>query len=332
MAAGGGVSGPTVSVLIVAYESGPVLGRCLAALRAQTFRDFEVLLADNGSKDRAAHAEAAADPSLRFLDFGKNLGFAEANNRAAAAARGRWLALLNPDAFAATDWLERLVAAAARRPDVRCFTSLQLDDGAHGRLDGAGDVMTLPGVAYRGGYGRPRPDALSDGEVFAPCGAAMMVDRALFLDSGGFDPAYFCYCEDTDLGYRLRLRGERTLLVADAVVRHVGSSTLGARSAFALFHGARNRLWTFVKNTPPALLALTAPLHAAATLLLLLQATARREAATWRGVAAGLRGLPAVWRARRAVQAQRRVGSAAIARALTWSPAKALARDADVRP
>jgi hypothetical protein len=75
------------------------------ALRAQTFTDFEILLVDNASTDGAPQAAAAADPAIRFLQPGANLGFAAGNNLAAREARGRWLVLLNPDAYAGpTGW------------------------------------------------------------------------------------------------------------------------------------------------------------------------------------------------------------------------------------
>lgn len=325
------MSAPAVSVLIVSYESYATLGWCLEALRRQTRDDYEVVLADNGSTDGAARAEASADRSIVFLENRRNLGFAEANNRAAGVAKGRWLALLNPDAYPEPDWLERLLAAAERRPDVRCFASLQLDDADPERLDGAGDVMTAAGVGYRGGYRAPRSATPAEGEVFAACGAAMLIDRRLFLELGGFDPDFFCYCEDLDLGWRLQLRGEPVLFVPDAVVRHVGGASSGERSAFALWHGARNRLWTFVKNTPPLLFALTAPLHAAATLALVVAALVRLEFATVRGVAAGFGGLPRVWRARGAVQRNRSASSLQVARALLWNPFAALRRAPHVR-
>ncbi len=192
--------------------------------------------------------------------------------------------------------------------------------------------MTIAGVPYRAGYRRPRPQEIPEGEVFAPCGAAMLIDRQLFLRLGGFDARFFSYCEDMDLGYRLRLSGHGTWLAPDAVVMHVGSSTLGARSDFALFHGVRNRLWTYVKNTPPALLVLTAPLHLAATALLLAGSALKREGAAWKGFVAALRGLSAVWGDRRRLQAERKVGSGEIARALQWNPAAAITRALDVRP
>jgi N-acetylglucosaminyl-diphospho-decaprenol L-rhamnosyltransferase len=132
---------------------------------------------------------------------------------------------------------------------VRCFTSLQMVADEPGLMDGAGDVMTSAGIPFRGGYRRRRPADLAEGEVFSACGAATLIDRDLFLGLGGFDERFFCYCEDVDLGYRLRLAGETTLLLPAAVVEHVGSASTGVRSDFSIFHGSRNRIWTFIKNT-----------------------------------------------------------------------------------
>ena len=130
------------------------------------------------------------------------------------------------------------------------------------RLDGLGDVMSGAGFPFRGGYTGRDPGPVAPGEVFSACGGAMLVDRDFFLKLGGFDERLFCYCEDVDFGYRMRLIGEPTIVVPAAVVRHVGSTASGGpRSTFAVFHGTRNRLWVYVKNTPPLLLGLTLPLH-----------------------------------------------------------------------
>jgi len=324
---------PAVSVVVVVYESGPTLGECLAALGAQTFGDYELILVDNASSDRMAQTAAKADASIRLIENAENLGFAAAVNQGARAARGRWLALLNPDAFAAPDWLARLVAATQAHPQVHCFTSRQLMAEDPGRLDGLGDVMALAGYPFRGGYTHPDPGPLEPGWVFSACGGAMLVERELFLRLGGFDERLFCYCEDVDLGYRLRLIGEPTLLVPDAVVRHVGSaSTGGRRSDFAVFHGTRNRLWVFVKDTPPVLFWLTLPLHIAATLVLFARHATRGEiAAPVRGLASGIRNIAVALSARREAQATRTAGSWEIARAMTWNPLDLLLRRAFIQ-
>jgi GT2 family glycosyltransferase len=314
---------PIVSVIIVAYESGPTLERCLAGLRAQTFVDFEVLLIDNASTDGMPQAAAAMDPTIRFLQPGANLGFAAGNNLAAGLARGHWLVLLNPDAYAQPDWLEALIAGTLRHPEVRCFTSLQMVADEPGLMDGAGDVMTSAGIPFRGGYRRRLPPNLLEGEVFSACGAATMIDRALFLELGGFDERFFCYCEDVDLGYRLRLAGEATLLIPDARVEHVGSASTGVRSDFAIFHGSRNRIWTFLKNTPPLLLWLTMPLHVAVTAGLFLLHMRRGDAApVARGVRAALarQALDPILASRRELQAARKASSWDILRVMAIDP------------
>jgi len=322
-------SAPRISVIIVSYESGPTLERCLAGLAAQTFTDFEILLVDNASTDGAPQAAVAADPSIRFLEPGSNLGFAAGNNLAVKSARGRWLALLNPDAYPEPGWLKALMDGVARHPGVESFASLQTSADDPGVLDGAGDNMTSVGIPFRGGYGRRLPASLPEGEVFSACGAAMLIDRALFEDLGGFDERFFCYCEDVDLGYRLRLTGRATLLLPQARVAHVGSASTGVRSDFAIFHGSRNRVWTFLKNTPPLLLWLTTPLHVAVTAALLLLHLRRGDAGpAVRGIRAALKGadFTAVMADRRAVQARRKASSGAILRVMSIDPAAFIGR------
>lgn len=325
---------PEVSIVVLAYESGPLLADCLAALRAQTFRDFEVVLADNASSDGAPQAAAANDPSIRLIENGANLGFAAGINRAVDAARGDWVALINPDAFAEPDWLERLMRASEDHPQARCFASRQLMARDPRVLDGLGDVMALAGFPFRGGHRSADPGPAAPGEVFSACGGAMLIARDLFQALGGFDERLFCYCEDVDLGYRMRLVGEPTLVIPDAVVRHVGSASSGGpRSDFATFHGTRNRFWVFVKDTPPALFWLTLPLHLATTVLLFFRHWTRGELASpWRGFKAALDGLPAILQARRQTQATRRCGSWEIARAMAWNPMALLRRPVVIRP
>jgi len=327
-------SRPDASVIVVVYESGPTLAECLTALKGQTFAGFETILVDNASSDRTAQQAAAADPSLILIENAVNRGFAAAVNQAARVARGRWLVLLNPDAYAAPDWLEQLMAAAAAHPEVRSFTSRQLMADDPGRLDGLGDVMSLAGFPFRGGFGHGDPGATEAGWVFSGCGGAMMIGRELFLRLGGFDERLFCYCEDVDLGYRLRLVGEPTLLAPAAVVRHVGSaSTGGRRSTFAVFHGTRNRFWVFIKDTPPVLLWLTFPLHVLATIVLFIRhATAGEIVDPVRGLAAGIRGIGVALEARREAQATRTASSWDIAKAMTWNPLDLFLRRAFVQP
>src|SRR5262249_18807967 len=131
---------PAVSVLIVNYNSGQHLAAAVRGLAAQSFGDFEAIVVDNGSADdslAAAQSVAAGDDRVLFRRAKGNLGFAASNNRAAALARGVWLALLNPDAVPARDWLEQLIAATRRHPHAALFGSTQLDASDPQRLNRA---------------------------------------------------------------------------------------------------------------------------------------------------------------------------------------------------
>jgi GT2 family glycosyltransferase len=91
-------------------------------------------------------------------------------------------------------------------------------------------------------------------EIFSPCAAAAMYRRDIVLEVGGFDERFFCYFEDIDLAFRLRLLGHRCLYVPNAEVGHFGSAIAGRRSDFAVYHGHRNMVWTYLKNMPSELL------------------------------------------------------------------------------
>ena len=325
---------PAVTVCVIAYNSGPTLRTCLERLGAQSFRDFEALVIDNASPDAGDAAIAAEFPWAQLVRNAENLGFAGAGNQAARLARGRWFVLLNPDAYAEPGWLGELMAAAARQPKVSSFTSRQLAEDRPGLLDGLGDVMSIFGIPYRGGYLNRDEGHFPEGEVFSPCGAAMMIDRALFLRLGGFDEDFFCYGEDVDLGYRLQLAGEPTLLVPDAVIRHVGSASSGGRkSEFAVFHGVRNRFWVLFKNTPALLLPLVVPLHLGALTLIYLKRDNRPHIRLiLKAVAAAFAGAPKIFRTRAVVQRARRASFAQIAGAMTWNPRDLRGRRPVIRP
>lgn len=320
-------SAVTVSVLVVNHNGGTYLARCLAALAAQTVTDFEALVLDCASTDDsfAIATGHGDDPRFRFWPLGENAGFARANNLAAAAARGHWLALLNPDAFPDPGWLAALLAAAARHPEVGLFGSTQwCEDGT---LDGGGDNYHAAGIAWRGGHGLAMNPPAGDYQTFGPCAAAMMVDRRRFLELGGFDERFFCYCEDVDFAFRWRLAGGQAIQAAGAEVIHVGGASAGPASAFARYHGLRNSVWTFVKCMPLPLLWVLTPAHLALLLAMVLRATIRGHGGVaLRALRDAAAGLPALWSERKRVQARRNARTNTIAAALTWSPRALLDR------
>ena len=317
-----------VTVIVVTHDSVEHVARCLACLAEQTRPPRKILVYDNASHDgtiAAVEASAAADERLRErLDVRRleeNLGFAAANNRAIAAADTPLVALLNPDAFPDPDWLARLVAAAAAHPEAAAFGSRQMLADRPGIVDGLGDRCHVSGLVWRSGRGRPLLDAdLRDREIFSPCAAAALYRTAAVRAAGGFDESFFCYVEDVDLGFRLRLAGHTARLVPAAVVHHVGGGGSPHGSRHAAFLGHRNLVWSFVKNMPAPLFAAFLPVHVLQTILVGAVFACRGQAATFaRAKWAAIRGLPGAWQQRGSIQAARVASTTSILRSLDAS-------------
>lgn len=286
----------------------------------QTLPPHEIILVDNASSDDSLEI-VRRFPLVRLIALDENTGFAHGNNIAIklASANSEWIALLNPDAFADPEWLEQLIASAKRNPEYDFFASKLVNAGDPSLLDGAGDTYHLSGLVQRSGHGRP----ISQGsehqqEIFSPCAAAALYRRGALLELQGFDEDYFCYVEDVDLGFRLRLAGHHCLYVPQSVAYHVGSGTTGGQdSEFAMYHGHRNLVWTFVKDMPGILFWLLLPLHLALNIVSIVWFAFRgRGKVIWRAKRDALYGLPKMWQKRRGIQKARVASIGAIWRQL----------------
>lgn len=310
---------PLVSVIIVTWNSEKHLPACLDALSAQTYKDFEVVMIDNGSADQnyLGFEGKYSDLELTLKKNNENLGFAVANNIGARLARGQWLAPLNADAFPEPDWLERLLEATKTYPNA-FFTSRQLQADKPQYLDGEGDIYHVSGLAWRKNYNLPVYPLNEDQEVFSACGAAAFYPRQEFLDTGGFDENYFSYHEDVDLGFRLRLRGLNCVLIPQAIVRHVGSASTGKKSDFSIYYGHRNLVWTYFKDMPSTLFWLYLPLHIVVNFFFLIYFTLKGKGRViWRAKLDAIRGLPMILKKRREVQIQRQISISEIHRVMS---------------
>jgi len=308
-----------VSVIVVNHNGGAHVLRCLRCLAAQVPGPERIVFIDNASSDgssAAARACVAADERLSsrvvFHDAATNLGFAAANNRAVSLCATEFVALLNPDAFPAADWLGGLLAAARRHPEAAAFGSRQLLAERPDRLDGVGDAYHVSGLTWREGHGC-LPTAADDREreIFSPCAAAALYRRDAFLEVGGFDDDFFCYVEDVDLGFRLRLAGYPAWYVPDAVVwHHGGGSSAGKNDDFAVYYGHRNLVWCFVKNVPSPLFFPLLIAHLAQTILsFAFYVTRGQLRSIVRSKWHAIQGLAKTWRKRRIIQARRRASA-----------------------
>jgi GT2 family glycosyltransferase len=269
-----------------------------------------IVVVDNGSTDGSVAAIEEKFSSVTILQLRENTGFAAALNRGIAEAEHyAWIASVNPDAFPTERWIETMVAAVNKYPSVAGLGSQMIDDADRNRLDGIGDNYHVSGLAWRRNHGEPTTamDKL-DTEIFAPCAAAAFYNRQVISELGGFDESFFCYFEDVDLGFRLRLAGYQCQAVSDAVVFHIGSAITGRGSDFSIYHGHRNLVWSFFKNMPPSLLWRYLPQHFLLNIMTVVYYGIRGRLRTILSAKIdAVRGLPAILRRRAVVQRNREV-------------------------
>lgn len=303
---------PTLSVLIVSWNSREQLARTLPALLAELEEGDELIVVDNDSADGTPEAVEALAPRARLVRSGRNVGFAAACNEGATRASGELLVILNPDAAPQPGFGE-----AIRRPwlERRGWDAWQALVAARGatEINSAGNPVHFTGIVWAGGHGRPIAEAPAAGEVTALSGACLAIPRHAWDEAGGFPAEYFLYHEDVDLSLRLRLAGGRVGIEPAAVVDHdyeFGASEQKWRWL------ERNRWACLIRLYPPPLLWLLAPALLVTELALI---PASIAGGWWRQKLAAnldvIRWLPRLLRERRGVQATRRVSAAEFA---TW--------------
>jgi GT2 family glycosyltransferase len=319
---------PTVAVIIPNWNGHRFLAACFDSLRAQRYRDFEIVLVDNGSHDASVPFTRAHYPEVRIVALPRNLGFAGAVNRGIEASYGPYMALLNNDTEADPDWLGELVRALEADPPAASAASKIREYGAdrRDRIYSVGDALTPDGCPRRIGAGEidcgqwdePR-------EVFGACGGAALYRRSVMAEIGLLDEAFFAYLEDGDWAFRARLAGYRCVVAPSAVVYHVGSGTAGAGSPLAFRLGTRNRVRLLLKNYPaPWLIRLAPAILQSHARLLAAAALDGRLLPVLRGYAEAVLLLRGTLRERQRVQRLRRAPEATLRAAL--APQKAYRR------
>jgi len=322
-----------VSVIIVNWNGLKHLPDCLESLARQSFRDFEVVLVDNGSSDGSLSYLRESHPWVKLVPLPENRGFAGGNNAGLREAKGEYLVTLNNDTKVEAGFLAELVAVADAHPRAGMVGARILSFSEPELIDSLGIALCRDAMS-RGAYRGRRFSGLDLGpveEILLPSACAALYRREMLEETGFFDQEFFAYCEDTDLGLRGRLAGWQALLARDAVVYHKYSATSGSFSPLKLYLVERNHYQVAVKNLPlPSLLLLplfTVERYLAQARLVMggqgsggeFLASGSRGACLWalaRGVGDALLATPSLFKKRAAIMRRRRMGSRAFAQLL----------------
>ena len=241
----------TISVIIANLNGEQYLTDCLQSLSEQTFRDFEVIVVDNGSTDRSLGILKNDFPWVKVIALEKNTGFARANNIGFEASSAKYAVTLNNDTITDHGWLEALYKSAEADGRIGMVASKIFLGREGSEIDSAGLLLYPDGMSRQRGHGetdQAQFDAIR--EVLFPSACAALYRREMLQEIGFFDEDFFSYCEDADLGLRGILANWKAVLSPAAIVRHLYSQTGGRYSDFKAYHVERNHFWVLLKDLP----------------------------------------------------------------------------------
>lgn len=249
---------PAASVVVLNWNGGDLVLKCLDSVARQDFEPFEAVVVDNASTDGSREAIHARFPEARLVALDRNLGYAGGMNAGIEAARGEIMLLLNLDVELEPGYLKACVEALRADPQTGGVTGKLLKPRASQPpvIDSTGHVVYRNRRAVdRGEWEEDRGQYEEDRDLFSLCGAAPCYRRAMLddlrVDGECYDEDFFAYFEDFDLCWRGQLRGWRFAFVPEAVARHHRGGSGGRRSTFVLACNHRNRILTMIHNDDP---------------------------------------------------------------------------------
>lgn len=261
---------PLVSVVIVNYNGKKYLKNCLEGIFANNYSDYEVIVCDNGSIDDSkeyVRGLSLKHKNLFLVALDKNYGPSFARNKGVEKSKGKYIAFLDNDTKPEKDWLKEPILEMEKDLKIgACQCKLLLMNEPE-KLDYAGDYLSQFGLLVQrvpgGEIDRGQIDQKV--EILSAKSAAMVIRRKAFEEAGGFDPDYFIYVEETDLAWRVWLKGYKIIFIPNSRVYHefgTSNEIMGNFQQFLnKFHAPKNYLMTLYKNLGTLNLIKILPVH-----------------------------------------------------------------------
>jgi GT2 family glycosyltransferase len=247
-----------IAVVILNWNGKEMMRRFLPSVVRYSEELATVIVADNASTDGSLEMLKAEFPTVEQIVLDQNYGFAEGYNRALAQVDYPYLLLLNSDVEVSEGWLRPLLSYMEAHTDVAACQPKLLSQSEKEYFEYAGAAG-----GYLDHYGYPfcrgrifhvvekdggQYDTIKD--VLWATGAALMIRKEDWEQSGGLDGRFFAHMEEIDLCWRLRSRGRRIVCIPESVAYHVGGGTLDQGNPRKTFLNFRNNLLMLYKNLP----------------------------------------------------------------------------------
>lgn len=243
-----------ISVIVLNWNGANYLSDCLDSVVAQDYSPVEIIVVDNASADRSLELVRSKYRQVKLIENENNVGFSAGNNVGIREARGEYIVILNNDAELDSKCLSEMKRAIDEDPAYGACASKILLKFEEDLLDAAGIAICVDGISI--GRGRLKRGDLyeKEEEVFFASGCCMMCRREMLEDvkigDNYFDEDLFMYADDTDLGWRARLSGWKTIYAPAARAYHLHSASSESYSPLKAFLVERNRIFIQIKYFP----------------------------------------------------------------------------------
>jgi len=249
-----------VAVVVLNWDGEEIIRGCIDSLLNQTYKDFQIVVVDNGSSDSSRETlenyRSRFNDRVKLIYNDRNLGFAGGVNVGIDYALTNSfdaVALFNNDAIANESWLDKLVSAINSDENIGIATGLLLhDDGK--TIDSAGDFYSIWGLAFPRMRDEKSSNAPESGYVFGATGGASLYRLDMLREIGLFDKDFFAYYEDVDLSFRAQLGGWKVFYNKEAVAYHKRGATSDKLKGFGKYQMFKNLPMLFIKNVPKGIL------------------------------------------------------------------------------
>ena len=212
-----------ISIVILNYNAGELLEKCISSVMKSNYKNFEIILVDNASKDESHKECKNKFPKIKLIENNENLGYCEGNNIGLKQVDGKYCIILNPDTEVESNWINEFLREYKNHGE-GLYQPKLLATSDKTRINSGGNMMNIFGFGYSLGKGKKDSEEFNKFKsINYASGACLFTSKKILDKIGFFDPYLFAYHDDLELGWRAAELGIKSFYAPSIVVYHTES-------------------------------------------------------------------------------------------------------------
>mgnify|MGYP005636506749 CR=1 FL=1 len=209
-----------ISIVILNYNAGELLEKCISSILKSNYKNFEIILVDNASKDESHKECKNKFPKIKLIENRENLGYCEGNNIGLRQVDGEYCIILNPDTEVEPNWINEFLKEYKNHGE-GLYQPKLLATNNKTRINSGGNMMNIFGFGYSLGKGKEDSEEFDKFKLINYASGACLFTSKKILDKiGFFDPFLFAYHDDLELGWRAAELGIKSFYAPSVIVYH----------------------------------------------------------------------------------------------------------------